>query len=90
MTLPHYLFHDFTTASSTRYPLFVLLSFALLFPADIGALWDDRLFAWIARFAAFVFIIFQSVVFLDWAYQFNESFMKVSARYNLIFKRLFL
>ena len=62
-----------------KYPAFFLLSFALLYSEGVGALWDDATFAWIARFAAFVFIIFQSAVFLDWAYQFNQSFVSRAA-----------
>ena len=58
-----------------KFPLFALGSFGLLFPKEPLTFFSDAGFAWVARFGAFAFIIFQSLVFLDWAYQFNESFV---------------
>ncbi len=58
-----------------KLPFFILASFGLLYPAKL-TFFDDAVFAWIARFGGFLFICFQSVVFLDWAYQFNESMIQ--------------
>jgi len=58
-----------------KYPFVVLSTFGLLFPAQL-TFFDDATFAWIARFGAFGFICFQSIVFLDWAYTFNTSMLQ--------------
>ena len=61
-----------------KFPFFCLATFMLLYRDESYAagFFDDRVFAWIARFGAFAFIILQAVVFLDWAYQFNESMLQ--------------
>lgn len=48
----------------------LLMNLAFLYP-DIG--FDNDAFTWVARIAAFVFICLQSVLFLDWAYNFNHN-----------------
>jgi len=58
-----------------KYPFVVLSSFGLLFPSEL-TFFNDATFAWIARFGAFGFICFQSIVFLDWAYTFNASMLQ--------------
>lgn len=37
---------------------------------------DDELFTWISRIGAFLFIILQSLIFLDFAYFFNEGLLE--------------
>jgi hypothetical protein len=37
---------------------------------------DDALFTWISRIGAFLFIILQSLIFLDFAYFFNEGLLE--------------
>lgn len=54
-----------------KYLLTILIAFALLYPKDIG--FDNDSFAWVARVFAFVFICLQALVFLDFAYNFNEK-----------------
>lgn len=56
-----------------KLPVVALACFGLLFPKKPLPFFDDEGFAWVARIGGFLFICFQSIVFLDWAYQFNEG-----------------
>lgn len=53
-----------------KVPLTVLLNFAFLYP-DIN--FDNDSFTWVARIGAFTFIALQSILFLDWAYNYNRN-----------------
>ena len=57
-----------------KYPLFILGSFALLYPITYS--FHDESFEWISRIAAFLFLIFQQLLVLDFAYYFNESLLQ--------------
>ena len=61
-----------------KLPTFAVLAFIVLYSSNdtsafLFSFFDDRVFAWIARFGAFAFVLLQSLIFLDWAYTFNES-----------------
>ena len=59
-----------------KYPIFVLGSFALLYPVTYE--FSDVSFEWIGRVGGFLFLIFQQLLVLDFAYYFNETLLQKS------------
>lgn len=64
-----------------KLPLLALGAFALIFFTGSN-FFDDSLFVWWARIGAFIFIVFQQVILLDFAYMWNETWLTYSSATN--------
>ena len=65
-----------TTAVFDRYFLIkyattVLVAFALIYPENL--IFDNEIYCWFARVGGFMMLCLMALVFLDWAYNFNEK-----------------
>jgi hypothetical protein len=66
-------FFDSLWCLKIAFVLFLGMSFCWGYGSNIH--FDDVTFAWFARLGAFVFLILQCILFLDWAYSFNDNMM---------------
>lgn len=57
---------------TVKFPLIAVASFCLIYFSYFNA-FDDDVFVWWARIGAFIFIIFQQVILLDFAYWWNSK-----------------
>lgn len=54
-----------------KYAITALVAFALIYPENL--VFDNEAFCWCARVGGFIMLCLMALVFLDWAYRFNEK-----------------